>query len=521
MSNLAVHLVYASFNRVPGVACHRFFSDECALDSRTTRHLPQVRSIETGEPLSNYQVVAFSLNYENDLLNIGRILLGSGIPLLATQRDSTQPLIIAGGVIATINPEPLAPMIDAFILGEAEILIPALADTLASEWVSGRSREVAIGAIGALPGVYIPEWYQPVYDREEHLASMEYCGPKPSPSLRRLYVDNLDSVPGSMVIHTPFTEFKEIHLVEISRGCPRSCRFCLIPACYGPFRHRSVDSIVKEASNAPAGWRIGLLGAGGADHPDLAEICRQLEDKKFRYSFSSLHASGITPQLVSLIHSAGPRTLTLAPEAGTDRQRHKIGKMFKDEDVFAAVRSLAHEPVRTIKMYFMIGLPGETAEDLDALVGFCHRIQQLIRETNRGRKTIPRLAVGVSCFVPKAMSPFERSPMQQEKDLRKRLKHVADGLRSAREIRWTHDAPRRAVVQGMIARADRRLSTWMAAAAQAGSDWYELIRELPEPLRSGAHQRLTLARRLPWDHLKVPLYCGSDMLTGETHGYTD
>ena len=462
-------------------------------------------------------MVAFSLNYENDLLNIGRILLGSGIPLFSKQRDSTKPLIIAGGVIATINPEPLAPIIDAFVLGEAENLIPVLADALASEWVSSRSRKTGIEVIGALPGVYIPEWYQPVYNRQEHLVSMEYCGPNPSPSLRRWYVEDLDSIPGSMVIHTPFTEFEEMHLVEISRGCPRSCRFCLIPACYGPFRHRSVESILREAANAPSGWRIGLLGAGGADHPELTEICRRLAEKNYRYSFSSLHASGVTPRLTSLIHSAGPKTLTLAPEAGTDRRRYKIGKMFRDEEVYTAIRSLAHEPVRTIKMYFIVGLPGETAGDLDALVRFCFRIQQLIRDTNRGRKTIPRLAVGISCFVPKAMSPFERAPMQPEKDLKRRMRHVADGLRSAREIRWTHDTPRLATVQGLIARADRRLAPWMAAAAEAGSDWYELIREIPKPLRSGVYERLTMARRLPWDHLKVPLYCGSGMTTGETH----
>ncbi|MBN1878970.1 radical SAM protein [bacterium] len=507
MSNLAIHLVYAAFNAIPGVACHRFFADSSVLDQRIADTPLKPRSIETGDSLSSYHVIAFSLNYENDLLNIPRILNGAGIPVRVSKRGSSEPIVIAGGVIATINPEVLAPFIDAFILGESEEIIPPLTSALADVWVTTRNRAETHAVIAQIPGVYIPAWYEPIYDRSGRYTDIRSNESFPLSPLKRRFIPDLNKVPGSMIISTPHTEFQRMHLVEISRGCPRTCRFCLIPRCYGPFRYRSVDTILSEAKHAPKNWRIGLLGAGGADHPGLKDICRRLAEEHYRFTFSSLHTTGITDELSFRIREAGPKTLTLAPEVGSDHRRRRMGKFFSNEDIIDAVHRLARDPIRTIKLYFMIGLPGETSRDLDAIVELCRTVQGEIRSANRNSRTIPRLAAGISCFVPKAMSSFERASMVDEKDLKKRLEHITNQMRSIREMRFTHDTPRWASVQGLLARGDRRLADWLEASSIPGADWYNLFKSIPKSVTSGIYKPVKLREVLPWDHLKVPLFC--------------
>jgi len=506
MSNLGIHLVYAAFNQIPGVVCHRAFASAPVTTHRLTPHLHKSKTIETNEPFSNYDVVAFALNYENDVLNLPRLLLASGIPPLSADRQKNDPFVIAGGVIATINPEPLASIIDTFVLGEAEHIIPEIVEVLAETWVPFRDRVSTISALGSIPGIYNPGWFTATYNQSERLSSVEFNQSGARPVMFRRTIKLLDDIPGGMVIHTPHTEFSGMHLVEISRGCPRNCRFCLIPGCYGPFRYRSALSVQKMCETAPPGWRIGLLGAGGADHPELLDICQTLHDQKFLFSFSSMHASKISPELAALVHLSGTRTLTLAPETGSDSRRKKIGKDFSNQDIENAILQVAVAPVKMIKLYFIIGLPGETTDDLDAIIELSMHVQNLIRLANRGSKTIPRLTVGMSCFVPKAFSSFERAPMSSEKELKKKLHYVLSGLSSIREIKCTHDVPKAAVIQGILARGDRRLTDWLIRAATPGYDWQEDLKRMNISCKIGLNESLNFSKLLPWNHLKLPLY---------------
>jgi radical SAM superfamily enzyme YgiQ (UPF0313 family) len=512
MANLGIHLVYAAFNSIPGVSCHRAFAPVPAMTHRLSRTQKPVTSVESLEPLSRYHVIALSLPYENDLLNLPGMLRAAGIPLLSAERGSSFPLVIAGGVVATINPEPFAPLIDACILGEAEEIIPVLTSRLADHWVSGRDKVEALEAIGSIPGVYVPSWFETSCNGREHFTGIQHMRPEYASGMVRRYIPDLDVVPGAMIIHTPNTELKNIHLVEISRGCPGSCRFCLIPPCYGPFRWRSVQSVINQSRLAPDTWRVGLLGAGCSFHPYLSTICRELVTQHQSFSLSSLHVSGIRNDLPGYILASGARTVTFAPEAGSSDKRKAIGKNFTNDQLVYAVSQLAVHPIRTIKLYFMVGLPGETPGDLDAIIELCKHIQNTIRKINARHTSIPRLAIALSCFVPKALSAFERAPMNTEKELKTKVRYIVKQLKSVREIRITRSAPRHAVVQEFLARGDRRISNWLIRASSQGADWYHEFLRMQKNMSPGINS-LHPEHPLPWDHLKIPLYCDDS----ETH----
>ncbi|MCD4652880.1 B12-binding domain-containing radical SAM protein [bacterium] len=506
MANLGFHLIYSAFNRIRGVCCHRAFAPWTTFSQRVTPRIPVPVSLETGEALSKYDVVALSLNYENDILNVFRLFKAAGINLLSTERSHREPLVIAGGVVVTINPEPFADLTDICVLGEADELIPELCQILINEWSTHRDRLETLLAASEVPGFYIPSLYKPVYSENNQFIDIVSNTSFKPPVLKRRLVSDLDSIPSSTVIHSLNTKFPELHIIEISRSCPRSCRFCLIPGCYGKFRYRSVDAIMEAAKMAPAGWRIGLLGAGAADHPHLVEICEVLASKGYSFSFSSLHASSISDPLAAIIHKNGPRTITLAPEVATDTRRAKLGKSITNEDLNHAVEIIGRYPLRTIKTYFMVGLPGETDEDLYDIPKFCLTLENTLRKTNLTETSIPRLSVGVSCFVPKALSPFERASLHSEKVFRKKLRIVVSGLNKILELSWNHDVPKWAVVQGVIARGDRRLINWFIDSAEPGADWRKILKSETSPVILDKLQNQKLSGRLPWNHLKTPLF---------------
>ncbi len=501
MTNLGFQLVYSIFNCVPGVCCHRVFLPDPDQEKALIAQGSILRSMETFEPLCNYDLLAFSISYENNLPDLIRILELGHVPLKSIDRTSRDPIVIAGGVVATINPEPVADFLDACVLGEGEVVIPELITALTSSWVSDRDRTSAVNTLARIPGVYVPSFYSPNYTDTGKFLGMTYTGPSPEPEITHRTVTDIDSINGAQVIHTPHSEFPDLHLVEISRGCPRHCRFCLIPHCYQSFRPRAMTAVLEEATLAPPGYRIGLLGAGAADHPDLFAICSRLTEMNIRFSFSSLHASSLTPDFLRLIAEFGPRTLTLAPETGSDRRRKKIGKDITNEELIHAVRLAGKPPTKIIKLYFMIGLPGETPDDIDDIAELCQKLSHELRVVNRTSKTIPRIAAGVSCFVPKARSPFQRAAMLDEKALKNRLKRLTQLLKTSREIHLTHDVPKWAVVQGWIARGDRRLGDTLAMAASRNVSWRSLMKQSPLNFGYVLHRTRPLSEPLPWDHL--------------------
>lgn len=502
MANLGFQLIYAALNRIPGVLCHRAFLPS-EVDFPTVEQ-ESLRSLEAFEPLNSYDIVAFSLSYENDLPAVIKILLLSKIPIYSALRQPSDPLVIAGGIVATLNPEPLADVLDAVVLGEGEVVCGEIAQITIDQWAKTRNRMETLQLLSRIEGVYIPSFYRMALSSTDTFARIVPVHPDAPLKFVRRVVDPLDEWTGSRIIHTPDMEFPDLHLVEVSRGCTRRCHFCIIPNCYSYYRFRSADSVIREAEYGPKQLRIGLMGAGTADHPHLSGICERLRADGRSFSFSSLHASEIGPAFIDLIRSTGPRTLTIAPEVASEARRRKIGKQLTDEQLFEAVRIAARTEIASLKLYFMIGLPGETFADIESIAKLCSDVSRFIRTEQKNASTSLRLAISVSCFIPKPHTAFERAVMRDEIDYRRRMTLLGTVMRKLRHIRMTIDNPKSAIMQGIIARGDRRLGPILTRIAIGETTWRQIMRS-ESCLINQFLSKKALRDPLPWDHLRYGL----------------
>ena len=463
MSNLAMHVIYRLFNQQPGIVCERTFF---------TKRQPI--SLESQRPLMDFAVLAFTLSFEMDYFNLVEMLRRAGIPPLAEERDERHPLLLAGGACVTANPEPLAPIFDALVIGESEEVIPTLAETLRREVRSPRLELLRLWALS--PGLYVPRFYQVEYDglgiRIEH----EPFAPYP---VKRQWVRDLDTHPTTSVILTDETKFGDMYLIEVARGCGRGCRFCLAGFSYRPPRERSVGILLDQAKEG-VGYRekIGLVGAALSDYSQIDTLTQGLRRLGAQISVSSLRVDSLSERLLEALVEGGTQTLTIAPEAGSVRLRSSINKAISEEEILdAAQRASRHFP--QLKLYFMLGLPGEGEEDIEALV----HLTQKIKERFSGH-----LIVSLSPFVPKAHTPYQWAPMTSLPVLEARLRYVKQTLPFV-EVR--SESVAEAAIQATLARGDRRvgsalartkgksLPAWKRALARQGLAYEALLEERP------------------------------------------
>ncbi len=448
MSSLGLQTLYRLFNGRSDVVAERVFWAA-----------PQApHSVEHQEPLAHFGVLAVTLSFELDLLHLTDMLRQAGIPVLAAERDEDAPLVLAGGPVATANPELLAPLVDAAFIGEVEEGFDRLAETLVETAAAPRSERRQ--ALSTLPGLYVPDQ-------------------SPVP-VRRMWLADLDAFPVHSVVLTPDTEFGDMFLVEISRGCPRGCRFCLAGYLYRPLRSRSVAVILEQARE---GVRrrptIGLVGAAVSDYRDIDGLVDGLRDLGARIAVSSLRVHPLPESLLQALAASGTQTLTLAPEAGSECLRGRISKGVTEEHVLAAAERAGRHGFPQLKLYFMIGLPGETDEDVLAIAGLAREVKARFRR---------RITVHVTPFVPKPHTPFEREPMAAAATLDRRGKTLARSLRAA-GIALRAEGTAWARVQGVLARGDRALG--------------RALGELPAPTLAGWRQMLRRAGLAEEDYLRA------------------
>jgi radical SAM superfamily enzyme YgiQ (UPF0313 family) len=441
MSNLGFQAVYHLLNADPGVVCERAFvpdEDDLADLVRTGEELV---SYESQAPLHTFDVLAFSVSYELDYVNVARLLRLAKVPARAAERETQHPLVIAGGPIASINPEPLAPLVDLFLVGEAEPALGALVQAIREHL---GDRESLLAAAARVPGVYV--------------LSAGAGAP-----VTRQYAADLDAYPTHSRILTPETEFGALFLVEVSRGCARQCRFCVTPSCYWPLRWRSAEAVMA-AVQAGVQHRdaIGLVGAAVSDHPQIEEIAARIVTLGARLSVSSLRADSVSPALIAALAAGGARSLTIAPEAGSERLRTAISKGITEEHVITALRRAAEAGLREGKLYFMVGLPGEEQEDVAA-------IPVLVR-TCLETTGLSRLTVSAGAFVPKPNTPYQRAAMLPVQELSRRLRFVRDSLRRERSVTLALESANWSYLEGALSRGDRRLGEVIIAAEAAGGN---------------------------------------------------
>jgi len=437
MSSLGFQAIYHLLNSLPHVVCERAFLPDEADLADMARTGEDLLSYESQSAVRTFDVLGFSVSYELDYVNVARLLRLAKLAPRAADRSSADPLVIAGGPVAAINPEPLAPMLDLLVIGEAEGVLPELAGVLRSP------REEALARAAQLAGVYVPS--------------------APRAPVVRQYTRDLDAHPTHSRLLTPETEFGELFLVEIGRGCARRCAFCVTPHCYWPVRFRGSAAVMEMVES---GLRhrnaIGLVGAAVSDHPQVDEIATAIVARGARLSVSSLRADSVSPALLDALAKGGAKSLTIAPEAGTGRLRTAIAKQISDAQILDTLTRAARAGLREAKLYFMVGLPGEGEEDVAAIPVL---VRRCLAEAG-----LSHLTVAAGAFVPKPNTPFERGAMLPVTELSRRLRFLRDSLRGERHLTLALESANWSYLEGALARGDQRLAEVIIAAEARGGN---------------------------------------------------
>ena len=501
MSNLGYQTVFRLLAENADVSCERFFLPEAKDLAELQRIGRPLCSFESDAALDTFHIIAFSLSFENDYLNILTMLSLGRVPLLQASRDRRRPLVMAGGVATFLNPEPLADFFDLFVLGEAEEVLPEFCDAAVRQFLTSRScRDLA--AYRDIGGIYIPSGYAPGYGDDGCVASLEPLPGYPAQIACR-QVGEVDRFPAASCFLSPHTEFGDMGLVEVSRGCARRCRFCAVGNVYHPYRPRSQKALLPAIDKLlTVQKKVGLMGAAVSDYPNLADLIRTLMNRQALVSVSSLRADALTDEMVSLLQQCGHKTFTIAPEAGTERLRRTIGKHLTHSQTEAAVRVLARCRVTVIKLYFMIGLPTETDEDIAAIVDLVRHIKHIYYKEAHADKWLNHIQLSISPFVPKPWTPFQWSSFEDVTVLKHKLKLITSGLRTERKVMVSCDLPKWGYIQALLSRGDRRVGRILLKAHELSGDWGRAFRTSdinPDfyVYRERAHDEL-----FPWDFIR-------------------
>jgi radical SAM superfamily enzyme YgiQ (UPF0313 family) len=471
MSNLGFQTVYGLINANPLGYCERSFLFE-----------KEAVTLESGSTLSSFDIVAFSISFELDYPNIVELLRQAKIPLRAEDRTERHPLILAGGAAVMLNPEPVADFFDVFVIGEAETVLDELLSAVAES--KGKSRPFLKERFAGLDGLYVPSFYQMGIDQNGRLREVTALGDAPYPIPRNLPPD-IEQFATRSEILTPGTVFGERLLVEVSRGCPGGCRFCGARSIYHPPRWRSAGKVIQAVTDGlDAQKRVGLLGAAVGEHPEIQQICSALVEEGADISLSSVRAGKVTAAFAAALSKGGVRTLTIAPEGGSERIRKKVGKELSNRELIECAGIIRDSGISSVKLYFMVGLPGEERDDVEQIVQRVAEISSIIR-----------VKVSVSPFVPKPWTEYQSAGMASLHDLRSTLSYLQSELRRMKGVNFSAASPRQSLIEGAFSRGNRAVGKWLEAGSIPPGEAERLARrEIP-------HDEI-----LPWDMLENPVH---------------
>ena len=495
MSSLGFQKVYSLIASFPDITCERaFLPDREDLDLFRDGG-GQLLSLERQRPLSDFDIIAFSTSFEPDYLNIPLILKLASIPLLSSNRNAGHPLIIAGGAAFFINPEPVADFLDLICIGEGETIVPALLSTLTQRTVD--SRQALLRKLSLLPGIYVPTLYELHY-HQDVLTAIEAKNGAPA-AVSRVCVPLEEHPPASTVILTENTEFGDMFLIEISRGCPRGCRFCTSGFIYAPFRQHPLEHLLKLVDEGLLHRKkIGLVGAAVSDYSEIGRLCSYIVEKGGKVSVSSLRIDRLDQEMLDALTASGHKTISLAPEGGSQRLRDLIRKNLTEEQILSACEMLISRDVLNLKLYFIIGLPTETEEDLQELIRLVIAIRERVLEKARINRRIGEITLSVNPFIPKPFTPFQWCGMESLQSLERKVKFLEKNIRGIANVQMKVESLKSCYFQALLSRGGRELSGLLTIMAD-GTNLKKSAKLTGIDTDATVLRNIEVDQMLPWD----------------------
>jgi radical SAM superfamily enzyme YgiQ (UPF0313 family) len=476
MSSLGFQRVYELVHQYPEWSCERLFADGTGVPL----------SVETETPLSAFGVVAFSVSFEEDYVNLLQMLDRAKVPRRRHQRRASDPLIIMGGSCAAINPLTMSEFVDVFALGAAENLLTSLLAAVSEETDKGAVLE----RLAATPGFFIPEHHRPEEQEMGKLHKLE------------LTADQL-AEPGNLpttAIVTPHTEFAGKFLIEMSRGCPEKCRYCWATFGMGRFRWHPAESILDSLEKArPVTDQLGFVATAVGDHPEIERILLEANRLGFRTAVSSIRIPAVTKGVLEALHASGDRSITLAPETGGDELRIKLNKPIPNRLLLDKVRMIFRQGLTQLKLYFIIGLPEETIEDVQAILDLAAECRALMLEELAPTGVIGNIHLGVNLLIPKPYTGYQRERMEDPALLRKKMALVRKGVARLPNVTLGTMSIRQAVWQSYISKAGSEGADILEAAAD-GMDLSSLLRTYADRIEPLVFERSE--GHLPWHFMR-------------------
>jgi len=481
MSNLGFQGIYTLLNNRSDTVCERAFLPDEEDISEYIRADTKLFSLESKRPLNNFDILAFSVSFENDYPNVLKILELANIPLRSSDRNQLHPLLIIGGVCAFFNPEPMADFFDTCFVGEAEEMLNEFIDA----YKQSESKKSLYEKAVSIEGTYIPEFYEISYNNSISGRRALHGAPE---KIKRRYLKDISAYRFRQSIITPETEFSDMYLIEAMRGCPWKCRFCVAGHIYNPPRKKDVAVIKKEINEAlKYTEKVGLVSPSLTDYPYVKDV---FNIDGVNFSITSLRASPKSAELVGLLKRH--KSISIAPEAGTERLRKVIDKKITEDDILETSRLILSEGIENLRLYFMIGLPSETDEDVNGIINLAKKIRAI------SRKGI--ITLTLSTFVPKPFTPFQWHGMEKIEVVKSRIKTIKKALLPIKGIRVFHDVLKHAYMQGLFSMGDRRVSRVLEAMLKI-SDWKRACIETGSNPDFYVMRNKDHSENLPWDFI--------------------
>ena len=516
MSNLGLRILYGVLNRLPGVWCERVFEPWQDMAAAMRAENVPLYALESGDPIRDFDLIGFSVGYEMSFTGILDMLSLAGIPLRSRDRKGLQPIVFAGGA-CMFNPEPIADFIDLAVIGEGEELDAELTELYRRAKREGWTKEVFLRAAAKIEGVYVPSLYDVTYQADGRIESVTPRDGAPV-RVRKRILQDLD---GALYpVHTIIPSTEIVHdrtMLELFRGCIRGCRFCQAGYIYRPVRAKKAETLIRQGieSLQYSGYEeISLTSLSTSDYKELGALCDGLlnwcEPRSVSLSLPSLRADNFSLELMQRVQKVRSSGLTFAPEAGTQRLRDVINKNVTEEDLLNACRTAFSGGWSSVKLYFMLGLPTETDEDVLGIADLAYKVWQVWRESTPNRSRGVRITVSTSCFIPKPMTPFQWFPQDSREELIRKQKLLKESMRS-KAISYSWHEPDVSYIEAALAVGDRRLGRVLerlfetAGGLQAWEEYFDYASWLQAFRDAGLDPDFYVRRLrgeeelLPWD----------------------